>query len=329
MTPLADLRRTNGLRVAVCHLEDVFDQFGGGRASTDAIRRFLSWAWEDWPAPALRYVLLVGDATYDPQGNLGHSDRQVVPTRLVETTYFQTASDLGYADVENDDGIAELAIGRLPVATLQECQIVVQKLLAYEVARGPWRARTLFVGDDDPDFSWMNQEIEELVPGGQAIFLNLITMEIDELRDTLFAEWGAGTRIVHYSGHGGRKQWSAAGILHVDDVAQIQNGDRLPVVLAMNCLNGFFHHPESPSLGEALVLEPSGGAIAYWGSSAITSNIRQQTLVRSFYKSLFDSSVETLGDAIREALAELAADPKNRDVVLTWVLLGDPALPWN
>ena len=175
----------------------------------------------------------------------------------------------------------------------------------------------------------MNQEIEELVPGGQAIFLDLITMGIDELRDTLFVEWGAGTRIVHYSGHGGRKQWSAARILHVDDVAQIRNGDRLPVVLAMNCLNGFFHHPESRSLGEALVLEPSGGAIAYWGSSAITSNIRQQTLARSFYKSLFDPSVETLGDAIREALAELAADPKNRDVVLTWVLLGDPALPWN
>ena len=93
----------------------------------------------------------------------------------------------------------------------------------------------------------------------------------------------------------------------------------------MNCLNGYFHHVGSPSLGEALLLELGGGAIAYWGPTAITSNLKQQALAESFYEHLFDPGTETLGEAIRSAMREMAEDPKHRALLDTWVLLGDPA----
>ncbi len=103
-----------GHQVKVVPIEEIYDRFDGGRTTTDAIRGFLRHAWEEWPDPAPEYVLLVGDATYDPMGNLGPNERQVLPTRLVETSQFQTASDAWFADVEGDDGDPELSIGRLP-----------------------------------------------------------------------------------------------------------------------------------------------------------------------------------------------------------------------
>ncbi|MFN0058430.1 MAG: C25 family cysteine peptidase, partial [Planctomycetota bacterium] len=101
---------------------------------------------------------------------------------------------------------------------------------------------------------------------------------------------------------------------------------RLPVIVTMDCLNAFFHHPDSPSLGEALVLSPAGGAIAFWGPSSVTSHLRQQELADQFYRSLQDPAIATLGAAVRAALRAAARDPAHRDVVKTWVLLGDPDL---
>ena len=131
--------------------------------------------------------------------------------------------------------------------------------------------------------------------------------------------------VVHYSGHGSRTTWSAQEILHLDDVPLLRSS-HLPVVVAMNCLNGFFHHIATPALGEALVLEPEAGAIAYWGPTGVTSHLGQQELAEQFYRALFTPGTETVGQAIRSAQASIAADRVLRTHVATWVLLGDPAL---
>ncbi len=79
------------------------------------------------------------------------------------------------------------------------------------------------------------------------------------------------------------------------------------------------------------MLEPSGGAIAYWGPTGVSSNLQQKELAESFYRHLFEPLLfsgqrRTVGQAIRLAKAELAEDPKNQQVITTWILLGDPAL---
>ena len=98
----------------------------------------------------------------------------------------------------------------------------------------------------------MNREVGEFLPEDlELIHFNLGSTPVNVLNQSLMEEWRRGARIVHYSGHGGRSRWSSAGILLVGDVPELGNGNRLPLVVAMNCLNGYFHHVGSPSLGEA------------------------------------------------------------------------------
>src|SRR5207248_3127860 len=101
------------------------------------------------------------------------------------------------------------------------------------------------------------------------------------------------------------------------------NGARLPLVLAMTCLNGFFHSlfPEE-SLAEALVRAPNGGAIAVWASSSLTTPGGQAAMDRELFHLLFTGAYSTLGEAVAAA-KKAAGDP---DVRRSWILFGDPAI---
>ncbi len=326
--PLVDLRRSLGFGVAVIELEAIYDKFDGGRRTSTAVHRFLDHAYTSWPAPALEYVLLVGDATYDPRGNLGPSPRQLLPTRLVETPQFQTASDNWFGDLVAGDGAPELCIGRLPVATPEECEQVVQKILRYESRAQGSRdiERAILITDVDSPFSVVNDALElSLSSRYRVVPIDLASPTLIDPKETVYQEWRDGAAVVHYSGHGSRQSWNQSDVVHVDEIPPVANGRRLPVVVAMNCLNGYFQHTSSPSLGEALVLLPGGG-VAYWGPSAVTTHLRQENLAQRFYHHLFAPESTTLGRAIREAKSDLSSDPANRGLLDTWILLGDPGL---
>ena len=65
-TPLVRRRRRQGLRAASAPVEDIYDLFGGGEARPDAIRDFIAHVYDGGQGRRpLRYVLLLGDATYD------------------------------------------------------------------------------------------------------------------------------------------------------------------------------------------------------------------------------------------------------------------------
>ena len=103
-----------------------------------------------WKLPP-RFLLLVGDATIDPRDYAGFGDADFVPTKLIalegETAELETASDDWFVDVD-DDGLPDVAIGRLPVRTLDQANAIVAKTLAYEMeADAPWMNDVLFVAD--------------------------------------------------------------------------------------------------------------------------------------------------------------------------------------
>ncbi len=329
LDPLVSFRRSQGWSVEVVELEAIFDEFGGGRETTDAIREFLSQAWFEWPAPAPSAVLLVGDATYDPSGNLGHSSLQVLPTRLIETPYLEAASDHWFGDVEGMDGISELVVGRFPVSTREECRGVVEKIVDHETRGILVSGLSVFASDDEADFLGLSAMVAARLPAGTpSSFIEIGTQPIADLQTALRQDWRAGAETVHYTGHGSRLSWASEEILTVPDVATLV-GPRLPVVTAMNCLNGYFLHRETPSLGEALLLEPDAGAVAYWGPTAITSHLAQQQLALEFYERLYSAPGVTLGEAIRTAEKALAGTQQTskeswRTHLETWILFGDP-----
>ena len=65
--PLLERRRSQGLHARAVAFEEIASVFGAGEPSAEAIRAFLSFAFHSWARPSPRYVLLLGDASYDPQ----------------------------------------------------------------------------------------------------------------------------------------------------------------------------------------------------------------------------------------------------------------------
>ena len=63
ITPLADLRRSQGLTVLEAPIESIYDEFDGGRHSGHALERFAKYAYEQWDS---RFLMMVGDGTLDP-----------------------------------------------------------------------------------------------------------------------------------------------------------------------------------------------------------------------------------------------------------------------
>src|SRR5207237_1452606 len=113
-----EYRQKQGLSVEVVNIEDLYDEFSYGHKSPQALKDFLSFTKTSW-LKAPRYVLLMGDASFDPRNYLGRGDYDFVPTKLIDTQYLETASDDWYADFKAN-GLAEMAIGRLPVRGADE-----------------------------------------------------------------------------------------------------------------------------------------------------------------------------------------------------------------
>ena len=66
--PLLALRQSEGLATMAVSVEDVYEQFGHGEVSPEAIKAFLEYAYQSWAAPSPRYVLLLRGRELRPQG---------------------------------------------------------------------------------------------------------------------------------------------------------------------------------------------------------------------------------------------------------------------
>jgi hypothetical protein len=320
--PLADLRRSQGMLVAVVNIEDVYDEFSYGTPSRQAITDFFQWAKTNWEI-APDFALLVGDSTSDPRNYLGTNRADYVPTKMVDTRRLETASDDALVDF-NNDGIADLAIGRLPVQTINQAQTVIGKITSYVPGQSGYGA--LLVSDhfEDYDFEAANNNVRALLPAGMPVTtVNRRDNSAEQVRSDIVAGINQGPQLVNYAGHGSVEVWTGAGILRSIDKSSLTNGSKLPMVVTMTCLNGFFHDVFTESLAEALIRAEGGGAVAVWASSGLTEPDRQALMDRELISLLFTTEQSpALGDAVRAAKAAAA----DMDVRRTWILFGDPTM---
>lgn len=319
LAPLVEAHRRQGLATMVVEVEDVFDEFSGGSVNPWALRRFFQRAATSWQGKP-SYVLLAGDGSYDPRDYLGRGGN-LVPVALVDTEVFETASDDWFVDFDGD-GVGELAIGRLPASSKDELAVMVDKILRYEAAqRQPLRA--LLVADEPllEAFSQVNEELVEQLPTGTlAEYIDVEREGVLPARARLLDELARGWDLVHYSGHGTVDRWRQ-GVFTVADASALPAG-RPPWVLTMaNCLSGIFQEPLLAGLGEQLLRAP-GGAALVWASTGSTSAPPQKRLLAAFLAGAYGAPAARVGDAVRAAKAGVT----ERDVRLTWVLLGDPTM---
>jgi len=319
--PLANLRRNQGLVVAVVDVEDIYDEFSYGAHTPAAIKSFLMSANGIW-ARKPKYLLLVGDSSWDPRNYLNEGDNDFVPTKLIDTTFLETASDDWFADF-NGLGIAEMAIGRLPARTAAEVDRMVAKIMSYEQERElnvPLRNAVMVA---DNGFEAQSAQTGALVPSAITVqTINRSGGSDDLTRAQIVDALNQGPMIVNYYGHGSVNVWTGAGLFDSDLATNLTNTNRLSLYVMMTCLNGYGHDAYIDSLAESALKAPNGGAVAVWASSGFTETQAQIALDQEFYRQLFSNQTVRLGEAIRNAKAVTS----NSDVRRTWVLFGDPAM---
>lgn len=322
--PLARLRRNEGMSVAVVDVEDVYDEFSYGAYNPRAIRDFLHWTMTHW-ARAPRFVLLVGDGSFDPRNYLGNGETDLLPARLIDTSMLETVSDDWFVDFD-DDGVGEIALGRLPVRTPAEADAMVSRIVNY--SPGNCVQKAVMVADrtgaqSTLNFETASDQLATQIPasiGVEKIFRGDNATQI--VHDQIMSSINQGPMLINFMGHGSVEVWTGGPILSTADASNMNNGKGLPLFLMMTCLNGYYQDPARESLAESLLRADAGGAVAVWASSGMTEPVPQLEMSRAFYHELFGSQPITLGEAIKKAKTRSS----DLDVRRTWILFGDPAM---
>jgi len=319
LDPLKALRQSQGYKVAVVDVEDAYDEFSYGNKTPQALKDFLAYARSNWKTVP-RYVMLAGDASFDPKDYLGFGDNDLVPTKLIDTQLMETASDAWLADFDGN-GLAEMAIGRLPIRSQRDASSVVAKLINYE--RGATPEGVLLVADDSRDgvdFEATSNELRAVIPDQRVEQINRGSLDPLTARNRLLDAINRGQRAINYAGHGNVDSWRG-GLFSSQDVNSLTNRGSLSVFMMMTCLNGYFHHPQIDSLAEVLMKAENAGAVAVWASSGVTFPSDQGVMSIEMFRSLFDPKNSwTMGEMTQRARSAAL----NKDVRLTWILLGDP-----
>lgn len=336
----ANYRRSptgGNLSVEVVNIEDVYDEFSYGAQSTAGIRSFIQYVQANWQT---QYVLFLGDASYDYRNYMGTGNPNFIPTKLVDTVYMETGADDALADY-NDDGLAEVSVGRITARIPADVTQALNRTIAFETTVSQWQTRGAMFVSDMPigyDFAALSERLRTQLPPTMPAVMRVRydcidpappvgqTYQecIDLQRANMLAEMNTGKYVVNYSGHGSTGFWAVSNTFFSSPhAAGLTNSDNnLSLWTMLTCLNGYFLNP-SDSLAETLMKAPNGGAVAAWTSTGKTTPDMQEIMATRFYAQMTAGNMPRLGDLVKDAKTVVIG---GRDVRLSWVLFGDPAL---
>ena len=180
--------------------------------------------------------------------------------------------------VEGNDNYPELAIGRFSGSSPAHITIQVNKAINYEKSPetdAAWYSHALALGSDQGSGSGDDGEMDKTHV--QIIYDN----KLDPFTyDQLYTSYDPGANpnqvatavnegisIVNYCGHGSNTSWGTSGFSN-SNINQLTNGDKLPILFSVACVNGAFHSGEC--FAEAWLKKDGGGAVV-----ALMSTINQ------------------------------------------------------
>jgi len=253
------------------------------------------------------------------------------------------------ATLVGSDPLPDISISRIPVNSISELNQVINKTIAYSQAPiDEWHRHFTFGVDNTPDpagdFVTVTEELitDYIKPGWVAdrVYLDdfvcnplppydcpaATTALINRLNIT-------GTLVLNYSGHGGINFWASEQLLSNSDISSLSNGSRLPVILSLDCLDGYWLHPNltvdsksGPGLIEEIVRVDQRGAVAAYSPTGLGVSTGHDALHRGFYDSLFQNGEWRLGPATIASKVALYATNSSFDLIHTFTIFGDPAL---
>ncbi len=326
-------RQKDGFRVAVVDVNDIYDEFNDGIKHPVAIRRFLKQAYDAWTPPQPRFVLFMGDASWDPKFLKANSVKQdFVPS------WGNPAADDWYVAFDSDDDIApKISNGRIPCETPQAADDVIDKIVAYESApAAPWQKKVLMVNGgkvqwERDEFRSYSEEIIRTSLDPWCMGVERIYRTTDGIisyaeLDTIVNRVNAGTLWFNFVGHGG------PGIIDVGvdrpDIFRTQNN--YPFFVTMSCNTAHFTEPAETGLNEEFIMAKNNGSICSFGTSGRGVMQADAILSDSMFAALTQDTVRTYGEISTWGKLGLIAQTSvqnqiTRNLAQQYIILGDPA----
>jgi hypothetical protein len=277
--------KVNPLTTSVVSISYIFDVYGSGIPDPTAIRDFLLHVRSEWGSKP-NYVLLFGDGHFDYKNILTTTRNWIPPYETVNSIQqIQTyTTDDYFAILTPGSPRVTVRIGRLPIRSVEEARILVNKIIRYETSApfDPWRSRITFVADDGltstrDDGNIHTYQADQLATSFTPVSFDKRKIYIVEY-PTVIGSLGRrkpdankaiidavnrGTLILNYTGHGNPRVWAHEQIFSRDaSVPQLKNFSRLPLLVAATCDFARFDHPEEHSAGEEMLTMEQGGVIA-------------------------------------------------------------------
>ncbi len=342
----------DGLVVQVVSIDDVDDEFGYGLHHPEAIRAFLDYAYDNWKGPLLdpnrappAFVTLVGDMTADPKNNIGRSDWvNQVPGFMM----YQQSAVLGFYVSDNyiaafrgTDQLPDVHLGRLPVRTPAEADVVFTKLLNYETPpAGDWRGRGVFITDEgksageSSDFERITNDVInnfwQPQPPHQATKIYYDEPEYgygndpNQIRDDINAAIDGGAALLQYTGHGAFNIWGVDGWYHISDIASLAANGKYFFGINENCLAGGFHFLATDALSEAFLKAEDKGAVAFFAPAGLSFSFIGESINYQIYGDVFGTArLRRFGQLISNVRTMLGSFGAIIDQQ-SYTLVGDP-----
>jgi hypothetical protein len=326
LQPLIEAREAQGLTVSVVDVTDLYDRYTYGIFDAQAIKQYIAYAARNL---GTEYVLLVGGDTYDYRNYLGINSISYIPSLYATTgaTVNFVPVDPLYADV-NDDNLPDVALGRFPVRSVAELNLMVSKTLAY--AAKDYGQTAVFASDlDDGGLSFkdINNDMAALLPSSWTVEnIHLNDLNVTMARSRLIAAMNRGTALVTFTGHSGPQEWTFSNLFDMSNAAALTNHGRPFVVAQWGCWNSYYVDPVYNYMVQSFLFSGDQGAAAVLGASTMTESTSEVLLGKLLTPRLAVPG-KPVGQALLEAKIELAQTyPDLLDVLLGWTLMGDPAL---
>ncbi len=372
-----------GRTVNVINVAQIYNEFSSGMIDPTAIRDFIKMFYDramDDGSEMPRYVLMMGDGSYDYKYRTTQELSNFIPTyqsrKSQRPTESYTSDDYyGFLDdgegfwgegasleggnedlmflAEGDTQITthglDVAIGRMPVNSIEEANTVVDKVINYisdASGFGPWRNRVVLVADhkdadgqihiSQADSYTDDIETQQPCMNIDKIYMDNYLMEntasgsrFPDGKDALIQTLNEGSLIVNYTGHGGEVGWSNASILDISDINNLENGNRLAAYVTATCEFGRWDDPGRQSGAEIMFIRPDGGSIAMFTTVRVVYSGPNYFLNQAFYQHVFDldtadNSSLPMGEIFRRTKNDSwLGGINNRN----FSLMGDPAMP--
>jgi len=327
--PLVEQRQQQGLRVATVTVEEIFAEFGFGLPTPTAIKEFLRYAYEHWQSPAPTSVLLVGDSNLDYKGYLGGKKYNFIPAYMIPTMYSIAPTDNWFVSIVGEDELPEMQIGRLPGSNVEKVGMLVDKILNYENHPQDYR-RLLLVADNDSSFEEASEAVVKYIPTDlmlNKLYLGTYASDQQATAD-LINYFDQGVTMTHYLGHGNENVWANSTgqvLFSVNRLKELQPTDNLTFLVVLNCLNANFATPKSYSLAEEFLLTANGGTIASFAPTSVGYLWEHQLIDGALFEMMFEAKERNFGRLITEAKIRAYGYGTSKQVLDTFVLIGDPA----